>query len=202
MDPPRGPPSHTLELFADPSCVKEVVKAVLHTIFFHRYFIPITPATRDLLDVTLPTVLDVELDTLIDASAASLVRAIDGSDQPAAATNGHQSGRAKVAVSFYEKRRRKAYFFGKADEEVCWEVWTLDVTCATPRTESGRSVPDPSDCCSPRTDAAKVRRAMEKSLQKTAVKIITIVNRDKDHIPPITSTDTNPFPFQIKVNKT
>ena len=49
-------------------------------------------------------------------------------------------------------------------------------------------------------DAAKVRRAMEKSLQKTAVKIITIVNREKDHIPPITSTDTNPFPYQIVVN--
>jgi hypothetical protein len=50
------------------------------------------------------------------------------------------------------------------------------------------------------TDAAKVRRAMEKSLQKTAMKIINIVNRDKDHIPPITTTDTNPFPYQIMVN--
>ena len=147
MDPPRGPPSHTLELFADPSCVKEVVKAILHTIFFHRYFIPITPATRDLLDVTLPTVLDVELDTLIDASAATLVRAIDGADPAATAHSGRQSGRAQVAVSFSEKRRRKAYFFGKADEEVCWEVWTLDVTCATPRTESGESCPSTSRRC-------------------------------------------------------
>jgi autophagy-related protein 101 len=41
---------------------------------------------------------------------------------------------------------------------------------------------------------------MEKSLQKTAIKIITIVNREKDHIPPITSTDTNPFPYQIVIN--
>jgi autophagy-related protein 101 len=49
-------------------------------------------------------------------------------------------------------------------------------------------------------DAAKVRRAMEKSLQKTAMKIINIVNRDKDHIPPITTTDTNPFPYQIVVH--
>ena len=49
-------------------------------------------------------------------------------------------------------------------------------------------------------DAAKVRKAMEKSLHKTALKIIGIVNRDKDHIPPITSTETNPFPYQILVN--
>jgi hypothetical protein len=25
----------------------------------------------------------------------------------------------------------------KGEEEVCWEQWTLDVTLATPRTESG-----------------------------------------------------------------
>ena len=41
---------------------------------------------------------------------------------------------------------------------------------------------------------------MEKSLQKAAFKIITIVNRDKDHIPPITTTDANPFPYQIVVS--
>jgi hypothetical protein len=49
-------------------------------------------------------------------------------------------------------------------------------------------------------EAVKVRRAMEKSLQKTALKIINIVNRDKDHIPPITTTEMNPFPYQIAVN--
>ena len=41
---------------------------------------------------------------------------------------------------------------------------------------------------------------MTKSLEKAAHKIITIVNRDKDHIPPITTTDANPFPYQVVVN--
>ena len=49
-------------------------------------------------------------------------------------------------------------------------------------------------------DVLKMRRAMEKSLQKTALKIVNIVNRDKDHIPPITTTETNPFPYHIIVN--
>lgn len=42
-------------------------------------------------------------------------------------------------MQFFEKtRRRKSYFgFGKQDEEVCWETWILDVTLATPRTDSG-----------------------------------------------------------------
>jgi autophagy-related protein 101 len=50
------------------------------------------------------------------------------------------------------------------------------------------------------SDRIKVRQAMEKSLQKTAMKIVNIVNRDKDHIPPITVAETNPFPYQILVN--
>lgn len=41
---------------------------------------------------------------------------------------------------------------------------------------------------------------MTKSLEKAAHKIINIVNRDKDHIPPITTTDANPFPYHITVN--
>lgn len=41
---------------------------------------------------------------------------------------------------------------------------------------------------------------MTKSVEKAAYKIISIVNRDKDHIPPITTTDANPFPYQIVVN--
>jgi hypothetical protein len=49
-------------------------------------------------------------------------------------------------------------------------------------------------------DRIKVRRAMESSLQKTAMKIVAIVNRDRDHIPPITTSDQNPFPYRIAVN--
>lgn len=50
------------------------------------------------------------------------------------------------------------------------------------------------------SDRIKVRRAMESSLQKTAMKIVNIVNRDKDHIPPITTSEANPFPYRIVVN--
>jgi hypothetical protein len=41
---------------------------------------------------------------------------------------------------------------------------------------------------------------MAKSLQKAALKVVTIVNKHKDHIPPITTTDTNPFPYHIVIN--
>ena len=49
-------------------------------------------------------------------------------------------------------------------------------------------------------ECAKVRKAMENMLQKAALKILAVANRDKDHIPPIMTTDANPFPYRIVLN--
>lgn len=110
--------------------------AILHTIFFHRYFTSISPLTRDLLDLTLPAIDDVDLETLIEQKTFALVRSIDSTHQP--------RGRGQIVVQFFEKKRRKTYFFAKADEDVCWEQWTLDVTLAQPRTETGTWQPIPA----------------------------------------------------------
>jgi autophagy-related protein 101 len=118
-----------------------VPTAILHTIFFHRYFIPIVPLCREILEQHLPAIDDVDLEFLIDQRATSLVRAIEAPFLAGtnAYSNNDQNGRAQIVVQFFEKKRKKTYFFGKADEEVCWEQWTLDITCATPRSESGES---------------------------------------------------------------
>ncbi len=50
-------------------------------------------------------------------------------------------------------------------------------------------------------ERAKVRKAMEATLLTTVMKIVTSVNLHKDHIPPITTTEANPFPYQINVNQ-
>jgi len=98
-------------------------------------------------------------------------------------------------VRFFDRKRRKTGITGgwlgrlggggQTEEEVCWEEWCLQVVVARPRSEA---------------DRIKVRRATESSLQKTAMKIVAIANRDKDHIPPITTSDQNPFPYRIAVN--
>jgi len=78
------------------------------------------------------------LETLIDQRATALVRQIDDTAQQ---PHGG-SGRGQIAVQFFEKRRKKSYYFSftKADEEVCWEQWTLDVTLAKPKNESGANL--------------------------------------------------------------
>ncbi|KAF4505374.1 hypothetical protein G6O67_007331 [Ophiocordyceps sinensis] len=203
MEKQQDPPEFILDVFSDPRSVRDVVKGILHTIFFTRFFPSLTPRTRDVLDLTLPYVDDDELETMIDQRASALERQLDaerssasGGTTAAAATstnsnphafsNGGGGGaRGQLAVQFFEKRRRKAWL-SRGDEEVCWESWTVKVTVAEPRTESER---------------AKVRRAMEQTLLTTAMKIVTFANSHKDHIPPITTQGGNPFPFKINVDQ-
>ncbi|EMR68481.1 putative duf1649 domain protein [Eutypa lata UCREL1] len=207
----QTPQEFILEAFADPASVRDVVKGILHTIFFHRFFPPVTPRSREVLDITLPYVGDAELDTMIEKRADELAQQLDAERSTTKSSSGGGSnraglgrglgglagalgsgsgagaggdGRGTITVQFFEKKRRKAWYGGR-DEEVCWESWTLKVTVAEPRTESER---------------AKVRNAMEQTLSATIMKLVTCVNTQKDHIPPITTSEANPFPYQINVN--
>ncbi len=40
---------------------------------------------------------------------------------------------------------------------------------------------------------------MESTLHSTVMKVVTLVNAHKSHIPPI--TESNPFPYQININQ-
>ncbi|KAI0122173.1 DUF1649-domain-containing protein [Daldinia grandis] len=185
----QTPQEFTLEAFADPASIRDVVRGILHTIFFHRFFPSLLPRSREVLDITLPYVEDAELDTMIEKRAAELARELDA-ERTHSHTHSHRSagGRGNISVQFFEKKRRKTWYlpYGGGDEEVCWESWTVKVTVAEPRTESER---------------AKVRKAMEQTLLTSVMKIVTSVNTHKDHIPPITTSEANPFPYQINVNQ-
>ncbi|KAI1769154.1 DUF1649-domain-containing protein [Hypoxylon sp. FL1150] len=197
----QAPQEFTLEAFVDPASIRDVVRGVLHTIFFHRFFPSLQPRSREVLDITLPFVDDVELDTMIEKRTAELARELDAerthhtntntntNTNSLAQTRGAGGGRGNIQVQFFEKKRRKAWYmraaYGSGDEEVCWESWTVKVTVAEPKTDSER---------------AKVRKAMEQTLLTTVMKVVTCVNTHKDHIPPITTSETNPFPYQIIVN--
>jgi autophagy-related protein 101 len=79
----------------------------------------------------------VELETLIDSRVTTLI-------QQLSSTNTRNGGiRGQIAVQFFEKRRRKSGLWfgglgGKGEEEICWEIWSVEVTLATPKTEAGK----------------------------------------------------------------
>jgi autophagy-related protein 101 len=113
-----------------------LVLGILHAIFFHRYFPPVLPNTREVLDLTLPHIEDVELETMIEQRTTALVRQLDA-DRNSGMGSGGSGGRGQIMVQFFERKRRKAWLV-RGDEEVCWESWTVKVTVAEPRTESGK----------------------------------------------------------------
>jgi len=208
-----GHREYILEVFADQTFVRDIVKGVLHTIFFHRYFPPIRPSlytptasslshthtsshSQQSLPITLPAILDPpEISAAIDSHANLLISQLTPQSQSSPTSAAAGGSRGEIVVRFYDRKRRKTGLAtgwlgrlgggGQTEEEICWEEWCVQVIVARPRSEA---------------DRIKVRRAMESSLQKTAMKIVAIVNRDKDHIPPITTSDQNPFPYKIFVN--
>ncbi|KAF8472452.1 autophagy-related protein [Kalaharituber pfeilii] len=174
------PQVFTLDLYADQSLGKDIVRGILSTIFFHRIFPPIKPTTRDLLDLTLPYVDDPELLTQIEEKATTLIRSIENT--------GSSTSTGQLAVQFFERRtpakRINIWFAPKAEQEVCWEQWIIKVTLVTPRTDS---------------DRVRIRQAMESNLQKAVMQIITNTTCHRDHIPPIITSEKNPFPYHIVV---
>lgn len=96
-----------------------------------------------MLNLTLPYVPEPELITAIDTRVGQLTRQL-------ASTTSNSSVRGSIAVQFFEKRRRKSVGIGmgwfggatglgaRTDDEVCWETWRLEITLATPRTETGK----------------------------------------------------------------
>lgn len=143
------------------------------------------PATHDVLDTTLPYVTEDDIERTIDARTTALLRALDTS-----ATQYHASAskpaHGTIVVQFLEKKRKKSgWFIAKADEEAVWEVWVLNVSLTGARSEP---------------EAERNRRRMELGLQETALRVLEVVNKDRDYIPPITTNEANPFPFQVAVN--
>lgn len=178
MDPP--PKTHNLTLLTTAPLLKETLRALLQTIFFHRFFTAVRPHDRDVLGLTLPCVDDAALDTLINDRAAQLLRHLERANGP--------TPHASLHIDFLEKRRRKTYtFFGpKADESVCWERWRLDVSMLA----NTRGV-----------EGERVMERVEASLRDAAMAVMEIAGREKEHIPVITTADANPFPYEITLGE-
>lgn len=159
---------------------KDVVKALLHVILFHRLFGQIVPRTHELLDLTIPSVDDSAVESLIDERAAAYVKTLRVSGSPPALTGAQTPS---IVVEFYEKKMRKLWF-SRAEEEVCWESWSIHVnTISPPRTESERK---------------QNSKALRVQLEAAIMKILRLVNaRNDEYIPPIPYSEGNPFPYQI-----
>lgn len=135
--------------------------------------------------MTLPYVVEDDVETLIEQRTNTFLRQLDSASTQQSPQYQPKAGRGQLVLQYLEKKRRKGWFVAKADEETVWENWVIDVTLTSARSEP---------------EAMRNRRHMEKQLQTAAMTVVKTVNRDRNHIPPITTNDSNPFPYQILIN--
>ncbi|KIM34978.1 hypothetical protein M413DRAFT_449969 [Hebeloma cylindrosporum] len=110
-----GLPIITIELILDRQTAKDVLKGMLHAIFFHRLFGPIKPQTFEVLDVTIPAVSDQETEQLVDEKVDAFWKGLEGGF----------SKRGQIIVTISEKKPKKNWF-SIGEEEVPWEQWVIN----------------------------------------------------------------------------
>ncbi|KAI0341331.1 hypothetical protein BDW22DRAFT_1304889, partial [Trametopsis cervina] len=166
-----------IDLVLDRQMARDVLKAVLHAILFHRLFGCVKPMTFEILDVTIPGVDDEDVKQLVDAKVGALWRAIEGGV--------HKSG--QINITFSEKRPRKVWFLIDGEEEVIWEQWTINAEIRQPVNE-------------------KQRHAFEAELASTLTKSLEMIlthtssESGRTAVPLITNAQNiSPFPYKVGV---
>ncbi|KZP19934.1 hypothetical protein FIBSPDRAFT_911220 [Athelia psychrophila] len=110
-------PTITIDVALDRRTAREALRAILHSILFHRLFGTVKPQTFDVLEVTMPGVSDSEMEQLIADRVDVLWKGIE---------NG-------------AKKRGQVYV---GEEEVAWEQWIVNAEMRQPKTERDRQALD------------------------------------------------------------
>ncbi|KAJ1972048.1 hypothetical protein H4R35_004895 [Dimargaris xerosporica] len=166
-------PTFRLQLSLERRVVADVVKAVVHAILFHRVFGNVRPQEYTILDVPYVTVNSKAIQQQVDEK----VKTFDSMLQ-----SDMLRGSGEISVEMQEKRAKKAWF--AKTEDMCWEKWIIAVTTCNASNER---------------EFLQLKANMARQLLDTFQAIIRTVSEHKDHIPPITTNDPNPFPFQIEL---
>ncbi|KAI8879937.1 hypothetical protein K501DRAFT_255954 [Backusella circina FSU 941] len=154
--------------------IKDALRGLLHSIFFHRLLVSVIPREIRVLNTSVSITDSQEVEDLIEAKITEFLQN----------TRSNQVKQGKLVVLFYDKRLQKNWFqFSKSEELVCWEQWNIILNLTQPsQTEQ---------------EKAKASRSIERQLSQCLMTILRIVDDYKEHIPSITTTEGNPFPYEI-----
>lgn len=165
--------------------VRGVLRCLLHTIVFNRAlgFVKPKDVDSDLFEITYVQCGDPHVEQLIEEKISAFITWTDR----------HPGKRGQVVLSFYEKRRKQAWF-AKQEERLYWEQWVISIN--VPQTNYSVEEQNFSGSANVRSQReAKLQGAVEEAL----CTIVRLVGEKKDHIPPVLSTAAVTFPFDICV---
>ncbi|KAJ3732493.1 autophagy-related protein [Lentinula guzmanii] len=170
-------PTITIDLTLDRHTIKDVLRAILDAILFHRLFGLVKPKTREVLGVTMPGVSDLDMEQLVEEKVDLFWKEIEGG----------MSKRGQIIVTFSEKRPKKSWFqVYVGEEDVPWEQWVINAEMRQPR-----------DLDRPQFDTA-----LSNTLTKAIHTMLTYTSSDRGRtaVPLMTNaTGISPFPIKIAV---
>ncbi|KAJ3698651.1 hypothetical protein LUZ61_002356 [Rhynchospora tenuis] len=174
------------ELELDPAEIRDVLRCVLHTIFFHRALGLVRPKDVDceLFEITYVQCGDAELEKKIDEKIEQFV----------AWSEKHPNRKSQVCLSFYEVKSKQSSWFGSKVERQFWENWIVNVNVHPIN-------PPKSSFLNTREKVLEETRtrmsALETSVREILFQIIKFANEKQEHIPPITNSEVVSFPYEI-----
>ncbi|SAM04103.1 hypothetical protein [Absidia glauca] len=150
--------------------LRNVLQALLHSIFFHRLLVNVKPRELNVLDTTVSITDSWEVEALIEEKTNEFLSSLHDNTK-----------QGKIAVLFYEKKSARNWFqITRTEELVCWERWTLTLGLAQD---------------SPESQDGMCGRQLSQSL----LEILKMANDHKENVPSITTIDGNPFPYRIVI---
>jgi len=171
-------------------CSKEFwVRSILFACppFLHLIVIlgTISPKTVDVLGLTFPVIRDTSINTLVNDRVENALSLANG------------SGKVRISVRFNEKRtQKKAGWFGPSNEGEAapFETFDMDFSIQSAGTERGRLMTISlhlSRNWRLIAEQNKIHNITRTQLSDFQFKMLEFCS-DKDHLPPITSSDISP----------
>lgn len=184
---------------------------------------------NEFLDIPYPMADNMtDLDTLIDERINSLIKKVFQETSPSLSRTTQRgssggSGAAddriktgQVMIQFYDvmkKQKRKSGWFGltkeENEEQKIWESWIINVNCIPIDEKSSGNGGNNQQLLQQQSnndgDTNSRSSAIDISItsfEENLHTIIDIADAHKDHIPPIMSLESSPFPYSIDVGET
>ncbi|KAJ3671881.1 hypothetical protein LUZ60_007960 [Juncus effusus] len=178
------------ELVLESSEIRDVLRCILHTIFFHRALGIVRPkdVDCDLFEITYVQCGDKELEKKIDEKI----------DQFISWSEKHPNRKSQVCLSFYEVKNKHQSWFGNKVERQYWEHWIINIHILNPKSYT-KSHSSKSLLSEKALEESSSRRTtLEVYLRDILFQVIKFANEKKDHIPPITNSEVIiSFPYEI-----
>jgi hypothetical protein len=172
---------HLNELELETTEIKDVLRCILHTIFFHRTLTLVRPKDVD---------CDLFEITYVQCGLAELEKEVDEKiNQFIAWAEKHPNRKSQVCLSFFDEKNKHPGWFSNKTERIYWEQWFINLHVTSPKGQGkSRGSKGPTNSKGQALEEASSssrRDALGLLIQEVLFQIINYANEKKDHIPPL-----------------